>query len=251
MTAAACRTAPRAHIRAPSDAITPERLRELLDYEPSTGRLTWRVRSGEDGLTRRFNATWAGRPALASKTRDGYQAGGLLGLKLLAHRVCYAIAHGRWPSQFIDHINGDRSDNRIFNLRECSRLQNNCNSRSFGKCGFKGVSTDKGRWRARIGVSGRKMRFLGLHDTPEAAARAYDRAARELWGDFAKLNFPDEALPQSLDLIQPTPPVPSPSGQGVANSGTAPFEVARNAAAVPAPSFHEALISAEAPHDHA
>lgn len=93
----------------------------------------------------------------------------------------------------VDHINGNGLDNRRENLRAATSRENARNRR--GKCGatagFKGVFSDgNGRWRARIYLGGRNVN-LGSHDTPEAAALAYDAAARDEWGDFAFLNFPD------------------------------------------------------------
>lgn len=95
----------------------------------------------------------------------------------------------------VDHINGNGLDNRICNLRICSHQQNlqhrkvNRNSTS----GFKGVTQRKGRhkWYARIQASGNRTR-LGSFHSPIEAARAYDKAAKELYGEFAWLNFPDE-----------------------------------------------------------
>lgn len=99
----------------------------------------------------------------------------------------------RMPGTVTDHINGDTLDNRRANLRRCSVAQN-CQNQALGKrntSGYRGVSwqADKRRWRAYISVNGRK-RFLGRYTQAEDAARAFDKAAREIWGEFATLNFP-------------------------------------------------------------
>lgn len=98
-----------------------------------------------------------------------------------------------WP--YIDHRNGDGLDNQRRNLRPATGTQNNANTRrrTDNTSGFKGVSwrPDANRWHARV-QSGRKLRHLGYFDTAEAAARAYDAAARELFGEFARPNFPEE-----------------------------------------------------------
>lgn len=94
-----------------------------------------------------------------------------------------------------DHINGDTLDNQCSNLRTATIGENNLNSprRATNKSGFKGVSWHKlaQRYRATISVNG-KWKYLGYFDTPEAAARAYDEAARKLHGAFARTNFQQE-----------------------------------------------------------
>lgn len=99
----------------------------------------------------------------------------------------------------VDHVNRDGLDNRRANLRLATRSQNRANSekRIDGLASrFKGVCWERsrGRWMARIGVDGRK-RHLGYFDDEEQAARAYDRAARAQWGEFARPNFPQEEKP--------------------------------------------------------
>lgn len=98
------------------------------------------------------------------------------------------------PSGMVtDHRNMNTLDNRRANLRVATYSQNRCNTpaRADNKVGLKGVSLVRhsGRWRAVIGVDGRQM-HLGVFDSPEEAARAYDAAASRLYGEFARLNFP-------------------------------------------------------------
>lgn len=96
-----------------------------------------------------------------------------------------------WP--LVDHVNGDGLDNRHSNLRPATDAQNRQNRRrqANNSSGYKGVDWFKrqGRWRARIKAAG-TWYFLGYHDNAEEAARAYDAAALELHGEFARLNFP-------------------------------------------------------------
>lgn len=99
---------------------------------------------------------------------------------------------GAAPKQLIDHRNGDLCDCRRANLRECSHAQNmrNAKRRADSRWPYKGVFLrPKSRWGARIKFE-RRLISLGSHDTAEAAARAYDEAARRLHGEFARVNFP-------------------------------------------------------------
>jgi hypothetical protein len=98
-----------------------------------------------------------------------------------------------WPQ--VDHNNGDGLDNRKCNLRPATHEQNAANRRlnRNSTSGYKGVTRVRGRWLAQIQAS-KKHRHLGYFDSPEDAARAYDRAARELFGAYARPNFPEEQV---------------------------------------------------------
>lgn len=93
----------------------------------------------------------------------------------------------------VDHVNGDRLDCRRSNLRACTRSQNMGNAKrpKNGSSQYKGVSYFRrdGCWMAKITV-GRAQTFLGYFDKEEDAGRAYDAAAREVYGEFARVNFP-------------------------------------------------------------
>ncbi len=92
----------------------------------------------------------------------------------------------------VDHIDGDGLNNRRENLRRCSQQQN-CANRGPSRnntSGFKGVSWQKGKWRVGIKIAYRRI-YLGSFDDIGEAARAYDDAARRLYGEFARLNFPE------------------------------------------------------------
>lgn len=95
-----------------------------------------------------------------------------------------------------DHIDGDGLNNRRSNLRPATQQQNtrNRSKSATNTSGFKGVcrTPQEGKWRARIAVNC-STKFIGLFDSPEEAARAYDAAAIQLHGEFAKLNFPQKA----------------------------------------------------------
>lgn len=89
----------------------------------------------------------------------------------------------------VDHVNGNRLDNRRTNLRICTRSQNcvNREASTKGISGYRGVTKHKDRWRARIEVNDKKI-HLGLFDTKEEAAQAYNKAATAYFGEYACLN---------------------------------------------------------------
>ena len=98
---------------------------------------------------------------------------------------------------FTDHINGNKADNRKSNLRVCTNAENSRNSKPHtnSKSGYKGVSAQplsrRNPWKANIRVEGKK-KHIGCFVTTEEAALAYDEKAKEYFGEFAYLNFPDE-----------------------------------------------------------
>jgi hypothetical protein len=106
---------------------SPDELRQLLEYDPSTGVLRWRHRPlemfGAVRSYRSWNTKHAGKPALATLSNEGYFAGTVAGRAVQAHRVAWAMYYGEWPG-LIDHINRVRIDNRIANLRDVSKRDN-------------------------------------------------------------------------------------------------------------------------------
>jgi hypothetical protein len=143
-----------------------------------------------------YNAKHAGKEAFTFKDVDGYLHGKVFGAKLQAHRVIWKLVHGVDPDT-IDHINGDPSDNRLENLRDCTVAENSRNYAKApgGSSRFRGVcwiKRDKA-WAARISDGRSGTVSLGNYRDEVLAAKAYDRAARERHGEFATLNFPGEA----------------------------------------------------------
>jgi hypothetical protein len=131
--------------------------------------------------------------------------------------LCAGYAHRRWHEQNriifmhrqivgelegfdVDHENRNTTDNRRCNLRVATRTQNNANRIATRSSGFKGVvSARSGRFEARIKVKGEVI-YLGTFDEIESAARAYDTRAAAEWGEFAKLNLPNESRTARLEL---------------------------------------------------
>jgi len=131
----------------------------------------------------------AGRQA-GSPAFGGYRSISVDGIRYSAHRLAWLHVHGEHPAGEIDHVNGDRSDDRIANLRPCSRRENAWNTRGRSASGFKGVYRAENctpKWHAKISVKGETL-HLGSFDTKEEAAAAYDAAARRHHGEFARTN---------------------------------------------------------------
>jgi hypothetical protein len=160
---------PRAPIKAD---LTAEHVRSLFTYDETTGLLRWK----EDRLAGRgrFVKVAAGEAA-GWRNRSGYMvvtAGGRR--QYMVHRIIWLFVHGKWPSNFIDHINGKRDDNRLSNLRDVPLSVNSRNSDRFRNSRWSntpGVTEDEaGRWRAHVWRNG-KQYHLGMFATREEAAR--------------------------------------------------------------------------------
>ena len=192
------------HVMAAKALPSQEVLRQLLRYEPDTGKLfrlavdastiTTSDSRGIDWAVAAYNAANAGREAFTYKDPRGYLHGKVLGKKYQAHRVIWKLVHGDEPPQ-VDHINGDQSDNRIANLRACTNEENarNYPKPKTGSSQYRGVCwvpRDQ-KWAASISNGKAGKISLGHHSDELSAAKAYDKAARELHGEFATLNFPE------------------------------------------------------------
>lgn len=170
---------------------TPQRLRQLLRYEAETGKLFWLPRPREMFASQRSCSTWnarfAGREALTAAS-NGYRVGHIDFKLCMAHRVIWALVHGYWPDQ-VDHVSGNRGDNRFANLREATKSENVSNTplRADNTSGFKGVTFQKSnqKWNARITKNG-VCHNLGYFETAEAAHAAYRTAAPKHHGEFAR-----------------------------------------------------------------
>lgn len=162
-------------------------VREALTYDSETGILHWRIRPSQ----RVQAGTVAGYAG-----PNGYWAVGLKRQEVLAHRAAWAIYCGSWPVTYLDHVNGDKTDNRIANLRPATRSQNCVNRRSWGP--HRGVVRRVSRrtglvsWQAHIQVDG-KDKTIGTFSTLAAARDAYEREAAVLHGDFVN-QARDEAM---------------------------------------------------------
>lgn len=155
-------------------------VQQALEYDPVSGTFTWR--------SKRSNRVPAGARA-GSVDAGGYLIIRISGANYKAHRLAWLQVNGEWPSGQLDHINGDKTDNRIANLRIATPAENAANRprRSNGRSGFKGVSwcNRTGKWLASIRSDGRN-RHLGYFTDPAEAHAVYAAAARETFGEFAR-----------------------------------------------------------------
>lgn len=157
--------------------LTAERARELLSYSLVSGKVYW--------LVNRRGPAKVGREAASKLTGPNgksHRRVKLDGKHYYTHRVIWLIITGEWPTGEVDHFNGDGLCNAWHNLREATHAGNAQNLRQAhadSKTGLLGICPDGARFRAQIQV-GRKIHYLGTHDTPEAAHSAYVEAKRTL-----------------------------------------------------------------------
>lgn len=178
---------------APKALPSPEVLRQLLRYEPETGKLFWLRRDRafflDDRSCSTWNTRWADQEAFTYLGQKGYKISNLLGFNVKAHRVAMALHLGKWPSLEIDHINGDRGDNRLSNLRLATRSQNRFNSkvRKDSASGIRGVRWDRKdqKWAAVICAHGVRH-WLGYFQSKEEAKYAYQQASIRMHGEFGR-----------------------------------------------------------------
>lgn len=158
---------------------TQERLHSLLLYDPFTGIFTHRhdygrsVKSGD---------------IAGSIYNSGYRMMSVDGERILAHRLAWFYMTGKWPVATIDHSDLDSLNNRWLNLREATQAQNQMNrpARRTNKLGIKGVHQKaNGKYIATIRIAGKSMN-LGTFLTPDEAKAAYDKAANDNFGAFAR-----------------------------------------------------------------
>lgn len=171
--------------------IEVEILRALIEYDDMAGSLTWRKRP-KSIESPGWNARYAGKKALNITDDKGYLHGRVLGKNIKAHRAAWAIYHGEWPENLIDHVNGSRCDNRIINLRSANLSENNRNRRSNknSTSSYLGVhwNSRDSAWEAQIN-NGNKILRLGKFEFEVDAALAYDAACTNIHGNFANPNF--------------------------------------------------------------
>lgn len=165
-----------------SNILTHQELKQQLRYDENSGVFIWiKVKKNS--------------PIKVGAIAGGYPKSGAYsniqidGKKYLTHRLAWFYVYGKFPDGELDHINGNKQDNRIINIREATRSQNMANTRtrkdSFS--GIKGVRALGNRWIANIFIN-RKPKYLGAFDTKEEAAKAFQEYANKVYGEFAVNN---------------------------------------------------------------
>lgn len=166
--------------------IAIEYLKEAIEYSPDTGVLRWLYRPRNhfknDTAWRGTNKNFAGKVA-GARDKDGYIRIGIRGRLYRSHRIAWALHYGCWPEKEVDHISGQRDDNRIDNLRAVTSAINSKNLRLYtqNKSGTHGVCWYKARglWRAKINVSG-KVKHIGYFENLHEAVMARKAAEHQL-----------------------------------------------------------------------
>ena len=158
-----------------NSTLTLERVQELLEYDVSAGNFRWL----------RTSRTMKAGAVAGSVERDGYVRISIDGTRYRAHRLAWLLQRGQWPVGEIDHINGQRADNRIVNLRDVTHSVNIQNQRQAlsnnASSGLLGVTRTQGQLRFRAKIQTPEGRLhLGYFDSPAEAHAAYLAAKRRL-----------------------------------------------------------------------
>lgn len=138
-----------------------EQLFNLLRYDPETGVFVWTINQKRAG----------------GLNREGYRRIQIQHHEYAEHRLAWLFAHGRWPSNLIDHIDGDKANNALSNLRECTNAENQQNRKQ--QIGSIGIRLVRNKWEARIRVNHKRYQ-IGTFDTKEEAQAAYCQAKQRL-----------------------------------------------------------------------
>jgi len=151
-----------------------DRLQAVLDYNPGTGVFTWKVKTG--------SGVRIGSQA-GCKTSNGYRRIRIDNVEYLAHRLAWFYMHGQPPAHVIDHIDGNKQNNAINNLRVVNYRTNLQNQRKPGArniTGFLGVAFERQtrKFKASINIDGISSKTLGRFSTAEEAYQVYVNAKR-------------------------------------------------------------------------
>jgi len=165
--------------------ITYEEIKDLIEYDPNTGLLQWKIRKRG-----RCKKGWFTGTILISKDGKKYYRIQVEHKKYLVSRVAYLLMMKEWPRDEIDHKNGDSLDNSWNNLRAAIPSQNSKNKNVYRNniLGVKGVCKYRNKYKAQIMIGG-AVQYLGLYNTVEEASYVYETAAKAYHDDFYYKNY--------------------------------------------------------------
>ena len=184
-------------MKAINPKISLKQLRGIVEYDPVTGNFFWCKRTPKKGddpaKVASWNTRYSGKIA-GSVFKSGYRIIDIEGKKTRAHRLAIKFITGRWPHADVDHVNGNRDDNRAANLRQATRsnnLQNATKLRSNNTSGVKGVSIrkDTGKWTVRL------REFKGKTDCGKYKGKYL------CFGSFTRKKDAIEAVRQARNLV--------------------------------------------------
>jgi hypothetical protein len=167
------------------NVISPEYLKSILNYDLETGFFTWLWRKD---ISNCVNMREVGKVAGSICPTTKYRRIKINGKLYKCSRLAWIYVYNKNPNFMIDHINGDRSDDRISNLREATRSQNGANrsKQKRNKWGNKGITVrPNGKYQAEIRANGKRY-YLGVYETADDAGIAYANASKKYFGEYAK-----------------------------------------------------------------
>lgn len=156
-------------------------LKKNVKYDEATGTFTW---LNVDSIHPRMRGRAAG-----TKRKDGYSQINIFGVCYLSHRLAWFYSNGNWPSEFIDHVDGNRGNNCLANLRLASPCENQYNRRNnkSNSSGSKGVTfcSRSGKWIAKVRLA-KKIHFLGRFEDIELASLVANQFREKYHGEFCR-----------------------------------------------------------------
>lgn len=159
--------------------LTQETLKQILNYDSNSGCFTYKISP--------TNGIYVGDIAGCLHKSTGYRRIIIKQVQYRMHRLAWLYVYGKFPEEYIDHINGDKSDNRICNLREATNQQNQLNrgKAKTNSTGFKCVSFSNNKLKYRVKFTFNKIRYnLGTFDYAKDANNAYENFVKNLHGEF-------------------------------------------------------------------
>lgn len=175
-------------MKRPSIRPYPDDLGNILDYDANTGILKWKRKEGREH--KYFNTRYAGN-VVGTLASSGYLTVNIAHSNYYVHRIIWKLVTGEDPANgYVDHTDGDKTNNRWSNLRDVTHDQNMWNAKLFhnNTSGYRGVSfiNSHKRWRAAISVNGQK-KHLGYFKSPELAHAAFKDASNKLRDEYARV----------------------------------------------------------------